>query len=544
MQQSDARGSLVQRTAPALAASAVAALLALAYRPLLGVGYGSWAWLLDTWFFEPNRFDLVSPLLVAGWILFLRRAGLRRSRAAPLPAALVGLLAAALLGWSRYTGAPEPGVVSLVLAGLALALCWGGASAARRATLPLALLLFAVPVPEPLYNVLMWELQLWTTAYVSWVLGLLGMAVQSSGDLILVGNYSFEVIESCTGLRLARLMTLLAFGMAEAMALRRRALFVALAPAVGLFANSLRALWIAVYPSPELSTHHVAQGLLTFSGACLLQYALGRGLRRIGGARRGRAAYSGAPPGARSAAGVVALAVAAGLAGVSLAVPRLERTRAPGPGLNSLLADPTPDWEWEASPPPFLFLGSTRFGEAVNRFYRRRGAEDPHGVELFAGVGALDDRPGFPFGPKTLLPGAGWVVDLELFRASGISGTTRHSALVRRGEARMLVRRYVAGARGVLRESLRALTGLDAFDTRRRAVVRLGTPLTGRAIADLRLASERLDALLDSLEEPLVRVLRGAEADAAFLSARPPAAASAGAPVALAAGAGPPPRTP
>ncbi len=78
----------------------------------------------------------------------------------------------------------------------------------------------------------------------------------------------------------------------------------------------------------------------------------------------------------------------------------------------------------------------------------------------------------------------------------------------------MLIHCYRAGAHGLWLESLLALTGLDVLDSRRRAVVRLGTPLTGHDAADLQLASGRLEDLFESLRDPLSSVLLGESAPA------------------------------
>jgi exosortase len=502
-------------------------LAAFAYRALLPVGAGGWGGRLDAWFFEPNRLDAVAPLMVSGWLLLRRRERLRAGEPALPAAGLAAGLAAALLAWSTRIGAPEPAVFSLIAAGLALALAWGGTAAARAAALPLALLLFVMPLPALLYNAVVWKVQLWTTDYVVWMLTALGREVQASGDLITVDGRLFHVIESCAGIRIAELSTLAAFALADLLALRRgwASCLVAAAPGLGFLANGLRALSIALAPPAEIPAHHLGQGILTFSGACLLLVGWGLVLRRLGGAgpdvargaasarRRGRRAL-GLPAAVAGAAAV--------LAGISLAVPGLGRPAPWSPGVANALAAPTPEWEREEMPPLLVFLGATRFGDAVHLFYHHRGVEEPIGIEVFAGVGARDGRRGSPFGPKTLLPGPGWVVDLEVRGAPVVEGAASRSAIVRRGSDRMLVHCYRSGERSLWMESLLDLTGLDALDPAHRAVVRLGTPIVEEDEDALQRAALRLESLLVRLRQPLSHVLLGGEPEA--ISATLPAA--------------------
>ena len=77
--------------------------------------------------------------------------------AAPRPPATglgVALLLAGLgvYGWATYTGAGDLQVLSLVFNALACAALWKGSGALRVVALPVAFLLFAMPLPGPLLN--------------------------------------------------------------------------------------------------------------------------------------------------------------------------------------------------------------------------------------------------------------------------------------------------------------------------------------------------------------------------------------------------------
>ncbi len=497
-------------------AALVAGGLALfAYRHvLLPQSRAAWLSLVDAWFFDAQRVDLVAPLLVGGWLLYRRRRRLRERRGpAALPAAAAsGLAAAGLLAWSRYSGAPEPAALALPLGFLAWMLAWGGRRAARVAALPIGLLLFALPPPAPLYNALIWQLQLWTSVCVSGVLRALGLQPQTLGDLILVGAQTFHVIETCAGLRIVQLLTLLAFALADVLGLRgaRALCLVAAAPLVGFGMNGLRALSIAVAPGTGEQVHHLGQGLATFSAACAVQYVLGLALR----GRPASASEPALPPGSTERrAWMPGLILAAGLAGVSLVAPTRDPAPAPPLALTSRLGGPPPRWEWSEQPRELLFLGATRYADSLRRIYWPEGAGVESGVELFAGLGGDGVRRGFPFGPKTALPGPGWVAERESAAASPIPGATLRVRVVRQGERRLRVHEFRSGERGLWLESLHWLAGLDQFGApTRRAVVRLATRLDdGDGHDGDESAAQRLDALFEALREPLAGILSGAE---------------------------------
>ena len=106
------------------------------------------------------------------------------------------------------------------------------------------LLVFAVPIPAPLLNAVVWKFQLWTAEYSGLLLHLLRQPALVSGDQILRSDQVFQIIEACSGLRTVETLAMLAVLMVDLF--RRRgwhaALLVAASLPVGFGINGFRAL--------------------------------------------------------------------------------------------------------------------------------------------------------------------------------------------------------------------------------------------------------------------------------------------------------------
>ena len=71
----------------------------------------------------------------------------------------------------------------------------------RMAWLPIAFLLFAIPLPYFVDSQISWRLQLLSSTLGVAVLRALGYAVYLEGNVIDLGVYKLQVVEACSGLR-------------------------------------------------------------------------------------------------------------------------------------------------------------------------------------------------------------------------------------------------------------------------------------------------------------------------------------------------------
>jgi len=183
---------------------------------------------------------------------------------------------------------------SLVAALAAMIVMLWGAGALRRLWFPLALLLFAAPLPEVTIAELNFKLKM-TAA--EWGVGLanaLGVAAARSGNLVfLEGDEELVITNVCSGLR--TLISLLAFGaiytyVCRLRGWRRLGLFVLALP-VAVASNTIRILSLIVvariFGAPAaVGWYHDFSGLMIFALAVAMMFGLERLLLACGGQSR------------------------------------------------------------------------------------------------------------------------------------------------------------------------------------------------------------------------------------------------------------------
>jgi exosortase D (VPLPA-CTERM-specific) len=100
--------------------------------------------------------------------------------------------------------------LGFIIALLGIVLCLGGFSLLRLAFVPIAFLVFAIPLPYFVDSELSWRLQILSSQLGVWFIRLFGVPVYLTGNIIDLGIYKLQVAEACSGLRY--LYPLLSFG--------------------------------------------------------------------------------------------------------------------------------------------------------------------------------------------------------------------------------------------------------------------------------------------------------------------------------------------
>jgi len=491
------------------------ALLALAYRSLVVVRIsGPLPQELEGWFFAPTTSSTppVVSLLLAGWVLWRRRAEIAAlPRAASLLARAAGLAACAIgiaiALWATTTGALDLLVASLVFEAAGFCLWLRGAAGLRRCGLVFALLLLAFPMPAPLMNEIAFWLQLAAARFSGWALYAMGLPAVVSADQILRAEASFAVIETCSGLRSIETLLTLSLLMAELFGRRgAHTLLLALAaPLVGFVANGLRVVTLILNPHSQIHSVHNAQGIAVLLGGLLALYLVDSLLERFLRAR---------PPGTpvRRAAGrpgmrALPSAVLAATALVGFLTPQwMPPTRLPL-ALNQEIPAQLARWRSTDLKQDEAYLGSLAFKDSVLRRYFNASEQ----VDLFAAQGNHDrDRRG-PFSSKLAVPGSGWVTEDRFELSLGPERERVEGRICRRRTERRLVYYWMEGAEPLAAEIWRSGAALDQSRWRRRRdalVLRLSTPLQGSSPDALRASTERMEAFFELLRPSLDRIDR------------------------------------
>jgi EpsI family protein len=448
--------------------------------PVSGSGH------VEEWFFEPSDSSPVVILVLVAWLIWRRRGRLAAlwGRRGPWGwTAGLWLAAVGIFAWAVRAGAPELEAMALVPALLGAANLLGGLAALRVIAVPAVVLLFAVPIPAPLLNRILWDLQIWTANFTGLLLHAIGMQALISGDRIIMREGLFAIIETCSGLRSIETLALLAILMIDLFGRRgvHAVVLLLASPLVAFLINGLRCLGLIFNPHADIASIHNLQGIAMLLGGVLLLYFLdGQLARWLAPPPRSdseeRARRDPAPRGALAPR----MNVLVGFAAVLLATSFLPRFAAPPLAANvpaNEIGQSFDGWQGSDLDTDWIFLGKTAFGQIAHRRYARAAEV----VDLFVGQAGASARVRSYLSDKAGYPGSGWAVEREQpARVAGRDATLR---VLRKGAARVLAVAWYEDSPGLAAESARALLALDTSPIARRSriplAVRLSTPLAG-----------------------------------------------------------------
>jgi len=159
----------------------------------------------------------------------------------------------------------------------------------RHLSLPIAFLIFMIPLPAIVVNTIAFPLQIFAAQTAAFCLFNLGIPVLREGNLITLATSTLEVAEACSGLR--SLMALLALGsvygyFSQRVTWKQWALVIISIP-IAILANAFRVTGtgiLANYWGPEAAEgfYHTFEGWIVFVVAFVLLLVCGTLLSRIG----------------------------------------------------------------------------------------------------------------------------------------------------------------------------------------------------------------------------------------------------------------------
>jgi exosortase D (VPLPA-CTERM-specific) len=150
---------------------------------------------------EEYSHGFLIPLITA-WLLWTRRDALGANVGQP---SWIGPLLIVLAVAMHITGELSAifilSQIGFVVALIGIVLGIGGYPLLRVAFIPIAFLLFAIPLPYFIDAVLTLRLQLISSELGVFFIRMFGIAVYLDGNVIDMGNYKLQVVEACSGLR-------------------------------------------------------------------------------------------------------------------------------------------------------------------------------------------------------------------------------------------------------------------------------------------------------------------------------------------------------
>ncbi|HEX8817039.1 MAG TPA: exosortase/archaeosortase family protein [Terriglobales bacterium] len=188
-------------------AGLLALVILVLYAPVLGR-------LIHQWYSDPNYSHGFFVPLFSGFLVWRKRGDLAPSAAAPSLGGLVVILGSLAVLFIGSLGS-ELFLQRISLLGViaGLIIYFFGWRLLRQTAFPLAFLTFMIPLPAVIYNQIVFPLQLLASRFATTCLETINLfPVLREGNLLMLDNYSLEVVDACSGIRSLTSLIALALG--------------------------------------------------------------------------------------------------------------------------------------------------------------------------------------------------------------------------------------------------------------------------------------------------------------------------------------------
>jgi exosortase len=248
---------------------------------------------LQWWYDADYGHGFFVPLF-SGYVLWRERQRWTKTEIKPSNfgfLVMLGAIALLLLGSLGAEFFTSRFSLLVLLAGMVLFLA--GWKMLRAVSFPLGYLMWMIPIPVIIYNQITFPMQLIASRVATAWLELAQVPVLRDGNILIMSNYSLEVVEACSGIR--SLMTLMALAVAYGYLVspRRwvRYVLAALMVPIAILTNAIRIMGAAILarhfgPAAAEGFLHEFSGWAIFLVALVLMFGSYWVLRRIGERRK------------------------------------------------------------------------------------------------------------------------------------------------------------------------------------------------------------------------------------------------------------------
>jgi exosortase len=246
--------------------------------------------LVIQWWRDPDYGHGLLVPLISGFVLWRQRGLWTKSEVKPSDFGLLVMIAGIVLLIGGSLGAELfTSRFSLLVLLTGLVLFLAGWKMLRAVSFPLGFLVLMIPIPVIIYNQITFPLQLLASRVATSWLELVQIPVLREGNILILPNYSLEVVEACSGVR--SLMTLVTLAVAYGYFVETRrwvriALPILMFP-IAIISNAFRIMGTGVLtyrfgPVAAEGFFHEFSGWIIFMVALFLMLACHLILRRIG----------------------------------------------------------------------------------------------------------------------------------------------------------------------------------------------------------------------------------------------------------------------
>ncbi len=262
--------------------SVLLVLTSILYAPILRE-------LVLQWWSDPDYGHGFLVPLFSGYVLWHQRARWVKSEVKPSNLGFLVMLGSVVLLLGGSLGAElftSRFSLLVLLAGMVLFLA--GWKMLRSISFPLGFLILMIPIPVIIYNQITFPLQLLASRFATFWLELMQVPVLREGNVLILPNYSLEVVEACSGIR--SLMTLITLAITYGYLVERRrwvryTLPVLMVP-IAIVSNAIRIMgtgFLTYHFGPKAAEgfFHEFSGWIVFLAALVLMFLCHFILRRI-----------------------------------------------------------------------------------------------------------------------------------------------------------------------------------------------------------------------------------------------------------------------
>jgi len=258
---------------------------------LVGILYaGVLKILVGQWWNEPDYGHGFLVPLFSGYVFWRQREQLFKTESKLANFGLLVMVGAVVLLLVGSLGAELfTSRISLLVLLAGMILFLAGWKVLRAVSFPLAFLLLMIPIPVVIYNQITFPLQLIASRFATFWLELVQVPVLREGNVLILPNYSLEVVEACSGIR--SLMTLITLAVAygylvEPRRWARYSLVILMIP-IAIVSNAIRIMGTGVLtyhfgPKAAEGFFHEFSGWVIFLAALILMFVSHATLKRFG----------------------------------------------------------------------------------------------------------------------------------------------------------------------------------------------------------------------------------------------------------------------
>lgn len=263
--------------------SALLVLICILYAPILK------ALILDWWRDPDYGHGFLVPV-ISGYVLWHQRARWLNSEFKPSNFGFLVILSGIVLLLGGSLGAElftSRFSLLVLLAGMVLFLA--GWKTLRVVSFPLGFLALMIPIPVIIYNQITFPLQLLASRVATSWLELMQVPVLRDGNVLILPNYSLEVVEACSGVR--SLMTLITLAIAYGYLVEKRRwvryVLAFLMIPIAIVSNAFRITGTGILtyhfgPVAAEGFFHEFSGWIIFLAALVLMFVSHLIIKRIG----------------------------------------------------------------------------------------------------------------------------------------------------------------------------------------------------------------------------------------------------------------------